>query len=312
MTSDPGPTAPNSAPTSLALARVHAAVLDWYAGHARPLPWRTAGTSPWGVFVSEVMAQQTPIARVEPAWSAWLARWPRPADLAAETPGEAVRAWGRLGYPRRALRLHAAATEMVRRHAGEVPRTVESLRELPGVGAYTAAAVACFAHGIPVLVVDTNVRRVLARAVTGAALAAPTLTAAESALAEAALPADPDDALVWNVAVMELGALVCTARAPQCAECPISSECRWVARGCPPDPGPRRRGQAWTGTDRQARGRLLQVLREADGPVRSTDLDRAWPDEVQRARCLDGLVADGLIEPLSRGRYRLPAYSRYT
>ncbi|HOA03375.1 MAG TPA: A/G-specific adenine glycosylase, partial [Dermatophilaceae bacterium] len=170
------------------LARVHADVLRWYAVHARPLPWRAPGTSPWGVYVSEIMAQQTPVARVEPVWREWLTRWPTPADLAAATPGDAVRAWGRLGYPRRALRLHDAARVMVDRHDGQVPKELTDLLALPGVGAYTAAAVACFAHGIPEAVVDTNVRRVLARAITGTALAAPTLTAAETALAVAALP----------------------------------------------------------------------------------------------------------------------------
>ena len=288
------------------LARVHPAVLHWYAAHARPLPWRAPGTSAWGVYVSEIMAQQTPVARVAPIWREWLHRWTTPAALAAATPGDAVRAWGRLGYPRRALRLHAAAQAMVKHHDGQVPGTVSELLGLPGVGAYTAAAVACFAHGIPVPVVDTNVRRVLARAVTGAALAAPTLTAAETALAAAALPQDTADALVWNVAVMELGALVCTARAPGCAGCPIRAHCAWQAAGCPPPTGPARRGQAWAGTDRQARGVLLQVLRECSTPVAAAALAAAWPDDAQRERCLDGLIADGLVEPLPRRRYALP------
>ncbi|HPK90152.1 MAG TPA: A/G-specific adenine glycosylase [Dermatophilaceae bacterium] len=295
-------------PSPVRLARVHADVLRWYAVHARPLPWRAPGTSPWGVYVSEIMAQQTPVARVEPVWREWLTRWPTPADLAAATPGDAVRAWGRLGYPRRALRLHDAARVMVDRHDGQVPKELTDLLALPGVGAYTAAAVACFAHGIPEAVVDTNVRRVLARAITGTALAAPTLTAAETALAVAALPADHDDALTWNVAVMELGALVCTARAPRCEVCPIRSECAWQLAGAPPDAGPARRGQAWVGTDRQARGALLQALRDAPGTVRSMTLEAVWPDPIQRARCLDGLVADGLVEPLAGQRFRLPGW----
>ena len=288
------------------LPRVHAAVLDWYAAHARPLPWRSTGTSAWGIFVSEIMAQQTPVARVEPVWLEWLARWPNPASLANAAPGELVRAWGRLGYPRRALRLHAAATAMVERHGGHVPTTVADLMALPGVGTYTAAAVACFAHGIPVPVVDTNVRRVLARSLSGQALAAPSLTVAESRLAAAALPSDGADAVVWNVAVMELGALVCTARSPGCGRCPIRADCAWQRHGCPPDDGPPRRGQAWAGTDRQVRGRLLHVLRDAPGTVSEADLAAAWPDDGQRDRCLDGLVADGLVEPLPHGRFRLP------
>ncbi len=293
-------------PSPTRLARVHAHVLHWYAVHERPLPWRAPGTSAWGVFVSEIMAQQTPVARVEPLWHEWLTRWPTPAELAVAAPGDAVRAWGRLGYPRRALRLHEAARAIVDRHDGQVPTDLADLLALPGVGTYTAAAVACFAHGIPVPVVDTNVRRVLARAVTGTPLAAPALTTAESALAAAVLPADRHDALTWNVAVMELGALVCTARSPRCDVCPIRPDCAWQAAGAPPYTGPARRGQAWAGTDRQARGVLLQALRDSPAPVSAATLKAVWPDDAQRGRCLDGLVADGLIEPLARRRFRLP------
>lgn len=297
---------PGQRPSPSRLAAMHAAILPWYAVHARPLPWRAPGTSAWGIFVSEVMAQQTPVARVEPVWLEWMARWPTPAALAADPPGEAVRAWGRLGYPRRALRLHEAARAMVQRHGGQVPTQHADLLALPGVGSYTAAAVACFAHGIPLTVVDTNVRRVLARALTGTALAAPALTTAETALATTAMPTDREDALLWNVAVMELGALVCTARTPRCPACPIRATCAWQAAGAPPPSGPARRGQAWDGTDRQARGALLQVLRDATTPVTEPTLAAVWPDQAQRARCLDGLIADGLVEPLSKGRYRLP------
>lgn len=285
---------------------LHRRVRDWYAAHARELPWRGPEATPWAVFVSEIMAQQTPVARVEPVWRAWLTRWPTPAALAAEPPGEAVRAWGRLGYPRRALRLHEAARAMVAHHGGQVPTSVADLRRLPGVGDYTAAAVACFAFGIPEPVLDTNVRRVLARVVSGAAQAPASPTRAEVELARAALPADAEEASTWNVAVMELGALVCSARAPRCSGCPVADLCAWDRRGRPAPPGPPRRGQAWAGTDRQARGALLAVLRDADGAVPAAALARAWPPEGQRARCLDALVADGLAEPLGRGRFRLP------
>lgn len=284
----------------------HTAILDWYAAHARPLPWREPATTPWGVFVSELMAQQTPVARVEPVWREWLARWPRPVDLAGAAPGVAVRAWGRLGYPRRALRLHEAATVMVDRHHGQVPSTLDELRALPGVGDYTAAAVACFAFSIAIPVVDTNVRRVLTRLITGAALPAPSLSAAERALAATALPPEPAAAVVWNVAVMELGALVCTARQPACATCPVRAVCAWQAAGRPAYQGPPRRRQAWEGTDRQCRGALLSVLRDRHGPVAADRLAAAWADARQRERCLDSLVADGLVEPLPRRRYRLP------
>ena len=292
------------APPSHALLRER--VLDWYAGAARPLPWRDPSCSPWGVLVSEVMSHQTPVARVEPVWREWLARWPSPADLAAESPGEVVRAWGRLGYPRRALRLREAALAIVERHGGAVPDDEHALRALPGVGAYTAAAVAAFAFGRRTTVVDTNVRRVLARAVQGRALAAPALTAAESALAASLVPPDPATSATWNVAVMELGALVCQARTPHCEQCPVLDLCAWVAAGRPAHDGPPRRGQAWHGTDRQVRGALLQLLRDSPGPLARTTLEAAGPDAGQVDRCLASLVEDGLIEPAPRDGYRLP------
>jgi A/G-specific adenine glycosylase len=288
-------------------AALHEPVLSWYAGSARDLPWRDPAASPWAVFVSEVMLQQTPVARVEPVWRDWLERWPNPADLAGEPAGEAVRAWGRLGYPRRALRLHAAAVAMAERHGGKVPGTCRELRALPGVGRYTAAAVAAFAFGERTAVVDTNVRRVLARVVAGVASAPPSLTALEVARAARLLPDDAATARVWNVAVMELGALVCTARAPRCGDCPVASRCAWLRAGKPAPQGPRRRGQPWHGTDRQARGALLAVLREATRPVTRPALAAAWPGDQQRERCLDSLVADGLVQALPRGRFRLPA-----
>lgn len=289
-------------------AALHEAVLRWYAGHARDLPWRRPDAGPWGVLVSEVMLQQTPVARVEPAWREWLRRWPTPAALAAEPAGEAVRAWGRLGYPRRALRLHEAARQIVQHHDGAVPDEEATLRTLPGVGVYTAAAVAAFAFGHRTTVVDTNVRRVQARVVSGAALPAPALTAAESRLAERLTPDDQADSVVWNVACMELGALVCTAAAPRCTVCPIAGQCAWRLAGCPPYDGPPRRGQAWHGTDRQCRGALLAVLRDAHTPVAAADLAAVWPDEPeQRSRALAALIDDGLVEPLDGDRYRLPA-----
>ncbi|WP_432510330.1 HhH-GPD family protein [Kineococcus sp. SYSU DK001] len=289
-----------------ARAALHTRVLDWYSGHARVLPWRDPACSPWGVLVSEVMLQQTPVARVLPQWRAWLERWPTPADLAAEPPGEAVRMWDRLGYPRRALRLHAAAVAIRDEHGGQVPADHAALLALPGVGAYTAAAVASFAFGRRHAVVDTNVRRVHARAVTGDAEPAASLTAAEHRLAVDLLPDDEATAARWAVAVMELGALVCTARAPRCDECPLLDRCAWVLAGRPPHTGPARRGQKWAGTDRQVRGRLLAVLRGSPDPVTAADLAACWDDAAQRARCLDGLVADGLVEPLDDGRFRLP------
>ena len=284
---------------------LHAPVLEWYAGNARDLPWRSPGTTAWGVLVSEVMLQQTPVARVEPVYRAWLERWPTPAALAREPAGEAVRAWGRLGYPRRALRLHAAATEVVARHDGRLPTTYAGLRALPGVGDYTAAAVASFAHGARHAVLDTNVRRVLARAVGGTQQPAPTLTAAERARAEALLPDEPAVAARWAVAVMELGALVCTARTPRCGGCPVRDLCAWRAAGHPEYTGPRKAVQTYAGTDRQVRGLLMAVLRDRPGPADAAELATVWPDDAQRDRSLAGLVADGLLIQ-DAGSYRLP------
>ncbi|GAA1551285.1 A/G-specific adenine glycosylase [Kribbella hippodromi] len=285
---------------------LHGPVLRWYAANARVLPWREPDAGPWAVMVSEFMLQQTPVNRVLPAYQKWLERWPKPVDLAAAAPGEAVRAWDRLGYPRRALRLHAAAQAIVERHGGDVPDDHAELLALPGVGTYTAAAIASFAFGQRHAVVDTNVRRVLARALTGVAQPTISPTAADQRLAVSALPADEPTAARWAVASMELGALVCTARTPHCAECPIRSRCAWVLAGSPPYDGPPRRGQTYEGTDRQARGRLLAVLRAADTTVPKSALDASWPDAVQRERALDGLVADGLVEPLADSTYRLP------
>jgi A/G-specific adenine glycosylase len=291
---------------------LHRPVLAWYAVHARDLPWRAPGRTAWGVLVSEVMLQQTPVNRVLPAWTQWLDRWPEPADLAADPPGEAIRMWGRLGYPRRALRLHRCAVTIVERHAGRVPDRHAELLALPGIGAYTAAAVASFAFGQRHAVLDTNVRRVLARAVTGAAQAAPAPAAVEARLAAELVPDPPPEAANWAVASMELGALVCTARAPRCDLCPVRTLCRWRLDGAPEPAGPARRAPGYAGTDRYVRGLLLAALRDADGPVPHPTLVDAAPDAAlrdpgQRERCLDGLVADGLVEPLPGGRFRLPA-----
>ncbi|MCQ4080976.1 A/G-specific adenine glycosylase [Streptomyces sp. RB6PN25] len=285
---------------------LHSSLTAWFAAHARDLPWRRPEAGAWGVMVSEFMLQQTPVSRVLPVYEQWMARWPRPADLAAEPPGEAVRAWGRLGYPRRALRLHAAAAAIADRHGGEVPCDHAALLALPGVGEYTAAAVASFAYGQRHAVLDTNVRRVLARALTGVQYPPNATTAAERRLAQRVLPDDEALAARWAAATMELGALVCTARTPGCGRCPIAERCAWRLAGFPEHDGPPRRGQSYAGTDRQVRGKLLAVLREATAPVPREVLDRVWDEPVQRARALDGLVADGLVEPVADGVYRLP------
>src|SRR5579871_3771104 len=261
-----------------------AAILHWYASHARDLPWRHPDVGPWAVLVSEIMLQQTPVSRVLPAYDAWLKRWPEPSALAAATPADAVRQWGRLGYPRRALWLHASAKAITQRHGGQVPDTLDELLALPGVGAYTAAAVASFAFGQRHAVLDTNVRRVLARLVTGrprpAAAPSAAPSAAERQLAESLLPAEPAVAARWSVAVMELGALVCTAASPRCTDCPVARHCAWLAAGRPAA-GTSGRSQRYDGTDRQCRGRLLAVLRERGGPATQADFDAVWPDRAQ-------------------------------
>lgn len=279
-------------------------VVDWFLEHQRPLPWRS--TDPWGVLVSEFMLQQTPVSRVLPVWHAWLERWPTPASLAESTVGDALRAWGRLGYPRRARRLHEAATAITERHDGVVPDDEAALRALPGVGEYTAAAVMAFAYGRRSVVLDTNVRRVLARAVAGRALPTAHLTAVERRSAEALWPTSDEVSALWSASVMELGALVCTARSPECGVCPLETTCAWVAAGRPDAVGAPRRQPRYEGSDRQVRGRLLALLRDADTPLTGRALATAWPDSDQRERALSGLLADGLVVRLGRGRFSLP------
>jgi A/G-specific adenine glycosylase len=276
-------------------------IISWYAEHARDLPWRRPGTTPWAIMVSEFMLQQTPVERVRGPWQAWMERWPTPESLAAAPPGEAVRAWGRLGYPRRALRLHQAAQMITNDFGGRVPADSESLRRLPGVGSYTAAAIASFAYGRREIVLDTNVRRVLARLASGHACHSPTPTSQDRALAEELAPRSPQQAARWAIASMELGAVVCRARNPRCEACPVQDFCAWRQAGNPEWNGPPRRVQAYSGTDRQCRGAVLGVLRSSDDPVEDHRLAEAWQDVAQRERALASLVHDGLIVPVGNG-----------
>jgi A/G-specific adenine glycosylase len=279
---------------------------DWFAEHARDLPWRAPGTSAWGVLVSEIMLQQTPVARVEPSWHEWMARWPTPSALAAATPADVLRAWGKLGYPRRALRLREAATVIAERHGDVVPADVDTLLALPGIGAYTARAVAAFAYRRRCPVVDTNVRRVIARAVHGAGDAGPASTTRDLADAEALLPGDDELAARMSIAMMELGAIVCTARAPRCADCPVFADCAGLRAGRPAYAGPAKPVQRFAGTDRQVRGLLLDVLRDTSTPVEKARLDVVWSNAGQRDRCLDSLLVDGLVEQTADGLFALP------
>ncbi len=283
------------------------AVNDWFQRNKRDLPWRADGYPAWGILVSEIMLQQTPVARVIPRLETWLERWPTPAALAAAAPGDAVRAWERLGYPRRALNLHAAAVAITERHGGIVPSDVDELLALPGIGHYTARAVAAFAYGKRHPVVDTNVRRVLARAIEGNGEAGPASTTRDLAAMEAQLPTDEADARVFNAAVMELGAVICTARAPRCDACPIADQCAWRAAGYPPYEGTRRATQKkYEGSDRQVRGVILGALRAREGSLPASELPGLWPDALQRARALDGLLLDGLVVGSPETGYALP------
>ncbi len=282
------------------------AVNAWFRASARDLPWRAPGYPAWGILVSEIMLQQTQVSRVIPRLAEWLERWPTPSALAAEPPGEAVRAWDRLGYPRRALRLHAAATAIAERHGNVVPDDVDALLALPGIGEYTARAVAAFAYGVRVPVVDTNVRRVLARAVAGQGEAGPPSTRRDLATMEALLPMDAAEARMTNAAVMELGALVCLPRTPKCDVCPIAAQCAWRQAGYPPYLGPRgARQPRFEGSDRQVRGLILAAVRDSDLPVSAGAIDALWPDTLQRDRALTGLVTDGLVIPVGGG-FALP------
>lgn len=302
------------------MQEIHQQINHWYQSNARDLPWRRPGVTGWAVMVSEFMLQQTPVVRVLPVWEQWMHRWPLPQDLAAEPLSEALKAWGRLGYPRRAMRLHAAAIEITTQYNGVVPETEQQLRALPGVGEYTAAAIACFAYGQRTVVVDTNIRRVHARLFGAMALPEPTARASEFARARAVQPEDTEIANLWNISVMELGALVCTARAPKCDACPVFEHCAWIKAG-QPAPHYTPKGQAWKGTDRQVRGAIMAILRAHDEPIHRETLlsDLARQDHgdfvalhqldaplEQRERALAGLLNDGLALAEETG-VRLPS-----
>jgi len=279
-------------------------LLQWYGRARRDLPWREPGVSAWQILVSEFMLQQTPVSRVLPIWADWVRRWPTPSATAAASAGEVLRAWGKLGYPRRAKRLHECATAIAREHDDVVPDDVDTLLTLPGVGSYTARAIACFAYGQAVPVVDTNVRRVVARVVHGLADAGAASATRDHADVSALLPTD-DTAPQFSIALMELGATVCTARTPKCGLCPLA-RCAWRHAGYPPPQGPPRPVQTYAGTDRQVRGRLLDVLRASDVPVTRAELDVAWlTDTAQRDRALFSLLADGLVTQTADGRFGL-------
>jgi len=285
--------------------KIQRQVMNWFEVNARDLPWRAKHTTSWQVLVSEIMLQQTPAERVTPAYLAWIARWPDAAALAKASPAEVLRQWDRLGYPNRALRLHQCAKTVTTEFSGDLPADYESLIALPGIGDYTASAILAFAHNKRSIVLDTNIRRVLTRVWQGQERQRPSVSSIERTLADQLTPTDDADAALWSAAVMEFGAVICTARNPQCDHCLISSKCQWLAAGRPKSAVPIR-SQKFAGTDRQVRGKLMAVLRSAPKSVPKALLDSAWSDGQQRERALDGLVSDGLVEVTRSGRYRLP------
>ncbi|HEU5128655.1 MAG TPA: A/G-specific adenine glycosylase [Glycomyces sp.] len=280
-------------------------LLPWFDAQGRTeLPWRRPGTTAWGVLVSEVMSQQTQVARAAPVWEAWMERWPTPADLAGAPTAEVLRAWGRMGYPRRALRLQECARIVAEEHGGVVPADPVELERLPGIGVYTAAAVAVFHYGRRHAVVDTNVRRVVAR-LGGEPDAGMATTKADLVAAEALLPAEAPAAARVSVALMELGALVCTARKPECGACPVSDVCGFSGREVPA--GPSRKRQRYKGTNRHVRGEIMAVLRGAEGPVGRDGIDAVWPDRRMVDEAIAQLIADGLVGTDEEGRFELPS-----
>jgi A/G-specific adenine glycosylase len=286
--------------------RLATQLLAWSDATRRDLPWRRT-RDPWAVLVSELMLQQTQVARVEPRFVAFLERFPDPAACAAAVPAEVLRLWEGLGYNRRAVNLHRAAQVIVDCHDGGLPDDLDTLLALPGVGPYTARALLAFAFERDHGVVDTNAARVIARAVAGQRLSAGQVQAHADELVPLGRGWD------WNQAVLDLGATVCSRRTPRCGACPIADGCAWARRGfAAPDPADGSAGTStvqsrFDGSDRQGRGRLVQALRT--GPL---ELDRVadvagWPDDPDRAhRIADTLIIDGMAE-YADGQLALPA-----
>jgi A/G-specific adenine glycosylase len=286
------------------LEAVRAAVLEWFARNARDLPWRRT-RDPYRVLVAEVLAQQTQAERAAAAFPRFLERFPDVVALARATPAEVLRAWQGLGYNRRALALHACARAVVER--GGWPATVAELAGLPGVGPYTARALACFALGQDVAPVDTNVGRVLARSMAGTDPALLT-QAARQALADHALP--PGHAWAWSSALMDVGATYCRPR-PRCDDCPVALSCHWRALGAQAPPATPRRTEPFAHSDRRWRGAVVRTLAgepaglDEEALAAATDAAAAGRPPGWFAGLLARLEAEGLIASVD-GRFRLP------
>ncbi len=281
---------------------LHKPVLTWYRKSNRDLPWRK--TDAWGVLVSEIMLQQTPVARVLPIYIEWMKRWPTPAALASASPAEIITAWGRLGYPRRALRLHECAKVITTQYKGKVPTSESQLRELPGIGEYTSAAIIAFAFEGRSLVLDINIRRLFARVIDGIEVPTAAPTKSERASRNELIP--DRDPHVWAAATMELGALICTAKNPKCGECPLADQCIWRSLDYPLSDQPKRT-QTWHGTDRQCRGVIVQALR--DNPsLQKREIMQLWDVPSQVEKALLTLLEDGLVVAMKGERFSLPHY----
>lgn len=275
-------------------------IISWFKSNQRDLPWRK--TDAWGVLVSEFMLQQTPVTRVLPVYTEWIKRWPTSASLAKATPAEVITAWGRLGYPRRALRLHECAKVITTKYKGRVPREEAELRALPGIGEYTAAAMVAFAFEGRSLVLDINIRRLFARLYDGVETPKPSATKAEKSQYAVLIP--QREAHVWAAATMELGALICTAQSPKCGICPVAKDCTWRSLDYPKSDIVKRR-QTWHGTDRQCRGAIVQALRE-NQVLKRSEIALLWDVPSQLEKALLTLLDDGLIEARAKNSYSLP------
>lgn len=307
------------------LQRIQQSLIAWFETHGRDLPWRRT-RDPYQILVSEIMLQQTQVDRVKPKYAAFLEQFPSLDALAAASPGDVIRAWAGLGYNRRALNLQRTAQAVRDEHSGQFPDTPDALRALPGIGPYTAGAVACFAFERDVAFMDTNIRRVLQRVFVGPD-AVPASDRELLRIGAAALPSGRG--WTWNQAIMELGALVCTAARPRCQICPLRAECRAYAAWCAADEAvfsytsvPARPARAvaeravpFTSTPRYFRGRAVAALRDLPpgawlslaelGPLVKPDWTAA--DAEWLAGLLAGLASDGLIElDLAAQRTRLP------
>ena len=275
-------------------------ITSWFKKNKRDLPWRKSDA--WGVLVSEFMLQQTPVNRVLPAYEAWMKRWPTAASLAKATPAEVITAWGRLGYPRRALRLHECAKEITHNFKGKIPESQAELRELPGIGEYTAAAITAFAFEKRSLVLDINIRRLFARLFDGVETPTQSATKVEKSRYEELIP--KKDPHLWAAATMELGAVICTSQSPKCGICPVASVCTWRSLDYPKSDIVKRR-QSWHGTDRQCRGTIVQALRENEVLTKS-QITQLWDVPSQLEKALLTLLDDGLIESRGKNKFSLP------